>query len=239
MIQEYFETEKNDSNKCLELLGSKGLSTAVKHYIDKNDKHAVNTMVNRQLDKVINKLKEQEIDDEEEFDENLKLLRNSQKATNVKQEEVEEAEMILAEASKNAPRDEVRVIHDNEDDDDDDDVIDQPPAKRGRGSRGGATGTRGGSATSTRGSRGARGARGGRGAAAKDPSAPSPTKPSTSARGRPRGRTAKPLATSTQRTQNSSIMNAFARQSQLSSIPTRSQRSSRANVTYDDSDDSD
>ena len=53
LIQEYFEIEKNDANKCLELLGSKGMSTAVKHYIEKNEKRAVSTMVNKQLDKMI------------------------------------------------------------------------------------------------------------------------------------------------------------------------------------------
>ena len=210
------------------------MSTAVKHYIEKNEKRAVSTMVNKQLDKIINKMKEQEIDDENEFDENLKLLRNSQKA-NVKQEEVEEAEMILAEASKNAPpvNDDVRFVQDSDNENSDDgNGSDQPPAKRGRGSRGGAR------APSTRGTRGGRG----RGSTSKEAApVPSPSKPTTSTRGRGRGRgkTAQPLATSTQRTQNSSILNAFARQSQLSSIPSRSQRSSRANVTYDDSDDSD
>ena len=140
LIQEYFDANKDNSAKRLDLLGAKGVGQAVKHYVEKNEKLAVTTMVNKQMTKIVQKLNTMDVDSEEAFDECLKMIKDPLKI-NLKEEE-KEAQEILASAPK-AEYEEIHAIPESDQDDDEFDELPKPKRGRGRGRAAGQTRGRG------------------------------------------------------------------------------------------------
>ena len=91
LIETYFAENKDNLSKRLELLGVKGMGTAVQEFVDKKQKRSVIKMVDQQFKKTVEKLNTMEIDSEETFDEALGQYRESRTA---KQEEKEALEIL-------------------------------------------------------------------------------------------------------------------------------------------------
>ena len=91
LIETYFADNKDNISKRLELLGVKGMGTAVQEFVDKKQKRSVIKMVDQQFKKTVEKLNTMEIDSEEKFDESLRQYRESRTA---KQEEKEALEIL-------------------------------------------------------------------------------------------------------------------------------------------------
>ena len=91
LIETYFADNKDNLSKRLELLGVKGMGTAVQEFVDKKQKRSVIKMVDQQFKKTVEKLNTMEIDSEETFDEALGQYRESRTA---KQEEKEALEIL-------------------------------------------------------------------------------------------------------------------------------------------------
>merc|ERR1712226_73414 len=152
LIETYFADNKDNLSKRLELLGVKGMGTAVQEFVDKKQKRSVIKMVDQQFKKTVDKLNTMEINSEETFDEALRQYRESRTA---KQEEKEALEILSNVEDDEVDMENVRPTRsDSENEFEEMDAEVAPPKpKRGRGSRGGA------------GSRGGPGSRGGRGSA--------------------------------------------------------------------------
>ncbi|MGB1955383.1 MAG: hypothetical protein ACPHUK_07270 [Candidatus Poseidoniaceae archaeon] len=62
----------------MEILGVSGMSTAVNHHIYKNDKYAIDHMVEKQIQKTVSKLTALEVDDIDSINEALATLKQGQ-----------------------------------------------------------------------------------------------------------------------------------------------------------------
>jgi double-strand break repair protein MRE11 len=190
-IVENFFTEgrrNNEQDKILEVLSEKGLSEAVKAFVNKNDKDAISVIVEHQIEKVVEHLKKRKVD-EDTFDDELQAFRDARNA--LADQDIAEAQRALEaigrsnrpkqaaagnesddeesiggtsrnghrrQQSKHSDEDEVTLISDSDEEM-------PPPSTRGRGR--GSRGPRGGRGTTStpRATRGGRGSRGGRGKA--------------------------------------------------------------------------
>ena len=70
-IEDYVEEFLESSGKNLELLGSKGLGSAVDLSVRKKSKNAIKGLVEKQMNKIVEKMNEMEVDDEVAFENTL------------------------------------------------------------------------------------------------------------------------------------------------------------------------
>ncbi|XP_066508525.1 double-strand break repair protein MRE11-like [Hoplias malabaricus] len=167
LVQEYFQTA--EKNMQLSLLTEQGMGKAVQEYVDKEEKDAIEELINYQLEKTQRYLRERRVEaSEEKIDEEIRRFRDSKKNTVEEDEEVKEA-INRAKAHRDRGdsfRDQDVVLSDEPADvnmESDEDSV-PPPSARGRG-----RGTRGrgrGQSSTTRGrarGAGSQSGRGGRG----------------------------------------------------------------------------
>merc|ERR1719510_2945723 len=143
LIETYFADNKDNISKRLELLGVKGMGTAVQEFVDKKQKRSVIKMVDQQFKKTVDKLNTMQIDSEETFDEFLRQYRESRTA---KQEEKEALEILSNVKDDEVDMEIVRPTRgsDCSDIEEMDAEVSPPKPKRGRGSIRGGPGSRGG-----------------------------------------------------------------------------------------------
>ncbi|KAI2655998.1 Double-strand break repair protein MRE11 [Labeo rohita] len=140
LVKEYFQTA--EKNVRLSLLTEQGMGKAVQEFVDKEEKDAIEELINYQLEKTQRYLRERRVEaTEEKIDEEIRQFRDSKRNTAEEDEEVQEA-IIRAKAHRGRS-DSVR----------DDDILSDEPADiavesdeestsaptvrgRGRGSRG-------------------------------------------------------------------------------------------------------
>ncbi|XP_053507566.1 double-strand break repair protein MRE11 isoform X2 [Ictalurus furcatus] len=168
LVKTYFQTA--EKNMQMSLLTEQAMSKAVREFVDKDERDAVEEVVNYQLEKTQRYLRERQMEvTEEKIDEEIRQYRDSKKNTAEEDEEVQEA---INRARANRDRhDPVRDDDFNQLDelsevtmDSDEDDAPMPPVRgRGRGSR--ARGGRGQSGASRGTARGAgsQASRGGQG----------------------------------------------------------------------------
>ncbi|XP_017351314.1 double-strand break repair protein MRE11 [Ictalurus punctatus] len=168
LVKTYFQTA--EKNMQMSLLTEQAMSKAVREFVDKDERDAVEEVVNYQLEKTQRYLRERQLEvTEEKIDEEIRQYRDSKKNTAEEDEEVQEA---INRARANRDRhDPVRDDDFNQLDelsevtmDSDEDDAPMPPVRgRGRGSR--ARGGRGQSGASRGTARGAgsQASRGGKG----------------------------------------------------------------------------
>ncbi|XP_022534927.1 double-strand break repair protein MRE11 isoform X1 [Astyanax mexicanus] len=169
LVKEYFQTA--EKNMQLSLLTEQGMGKAVQEYVDKEEKDAIEELINYQLEKTQRFLRERRVEaSEEKIDEEIRRFRDSKRNTAEEDEEVKEA-INRAKAHRDKdPGDSVRsddiTLSDEPGDvgmDSDEDSVPAPSSRgRGRGSRGGRGGR--GQSTSTRGRGRGSGSQSGRGA---------------------------------------------------------------------------
>ncbi|KAL6467492.1 hypothetical protein MHYP_G00231690 [Metynnis hypsauchen] len=167
LVKEYFQTA--EKNMQLSLLTEQGMGKAVQEYVDKEERDAIEELINYQLEKTQRYLRERRVEaSEEKIDEEIRRFRDSKRNTAEEDEEVQEA---ISRAK--AHRDRGDSVRDDADLSDElPDITmesdeDSAPAPSGRGRGRGARG-RGGRSQSTTARGRARGAgsqsgRGGRG----------------------------------------------------------------------------
>ncbi|KAF5908997.1 double-strand break repair protein MRE11 isoform X1, partial [Clarias magur] len=168
LVKEYFQTA--EKNMQLSLLTEQGMGKAVQEFVDKEERDAIEELINYQLEKTQRFLRDRHMEaTEEKIDEEIRRFRDSKKNTAEEDEEVQEA-ITRARAHRDRPDaardddfqqlDEPAAVSMDSDSDD----APVPPARgRGRGSR--ARGGRGQSSTGRGRARGAgsQASRGGRG----------------------------------------------------------------------------
>ncbi|XP_018604401.2 double-strand break repair protein MRE11 isoform X2 [Scleropages formosus] len=219
LVKQYFATA--EKNMQLSLLTEQGMGKAVQEFVDKEERDAIEELINYQLEKTQHHLKERRVEAvEEKIDEEIRRFRDSKMNTVEEDEEVKEAISRAKAHRTQEDRDSVAGDLDiSEEADvamDSDDGFPAPPPARGRG-RGRASSARGAS------SRGA--SRRGRGAGI--PSEPRPAG---------RGRAQKTALASP--TKNRSIMDAFQAVSQRPSRGT-APKSYTEQIDIDDDSDED
>ncbi|XP_062843975.1 double-strand break repair protein MRE11 [Trichomycterus rosablanca] len=155
LVKEYFQTA--EKNMQLSLLTEQGMGKAVQEYVDKEERDAVEELINYQLEKTQRYLRERRVEaTEEKIDEEIRRFRESKKNTVEEDEEVQEA-MNRAREHRGSARDDdfdrldEPVSVSVESDEDEGPLA--PVRGRGRGSR--ARGGRGQSTTTRGRSRGA------------------------------------------------------------------------------------
>ena len=92
-IEDYIDEFLDSGNIGLELLGTKGLASAVDSFVNKGHKGAVKGLVNKQMNKIVEKMNELEVDDQALFKTTLEDLKR-QTGTGVIKEEVIEDEDV-------------------------------------------------------------------------------------------------------------------------------------------------
>ncbi|XP_006628191.1 double-strand break repair protein MRE11 [Lepisosteus oculatus] len=223
LVKQYLETAER--NVQLSLLTEQGMGKAVQEFVDKEEKDAIEELVNFQLEKTQRLLKERQVEAvEEKIDEEIRCLRESKKNTAEEDEEVQEA-ISRAKAHRTREErpsmstfldDEMELFGDPTGQDSDDSISPPPPPSRGRG-RGRARGAKDQS-SATRGT-----SRRGRGAGVQ-------SEPKNSGRGRS---FKNPVISPTK---NMSIMDAFLSRSQRPSRSSAPKKLSEEIVIDDDSD---
>lgn len=206
LVKKYFEAAEQTVQ--LSLLTEQGMGTAIQEFVDKDEKDAIEQLINHQLEKTQRHLQARGVATEQDIDAEILRFRESKKNTVEEEKEIREL-MDRTKAHRldrgDQPSD-VAMLDELADaamDSDEGPSAFPPPARgRGRGGRG-------------RGSRGR-----GRGAAAAEP------KPTS------RGRSQKPSTTS----QSRSIMQAFHAPSQRSSRISPAVSYTADELTIDDSD---
>ncbi|KAJ8410870.1 hypothetical protein AAFF_G00188270 [Aldrovandia affinis] len=162
LVKQYFETA--EKNVQLSLLTEQGMGKAVQEFVDKEEKDAIEELINYQLEKTQRYLQERSVEAvEEKIDEEIRRFRESKKNTAEEEAEVCEA---INRAKANRAKNPGEPFQDDDNDlseeadvaMDSDDSSGPPPSAPSRG-RGRARGARGQS-SSTRGT-----SRRGRGAA--------------------------------------------------------------------------
>ncbi|XP_056127049.1 double-strand break repair protein MRE11 [Rhinichthys klamathensis goyatoka] len=166
LVKEYFQTA--EKNVQLSLLTEQGMGKAVQEFVDKEERDAIEELINYQLEKTQRFLRERRVEaTEEKIDEEIRQFRDSKRNTTEEDEEVQEA-IIRAKANRDRSEtlrgDDLNLSDEPADIamESDEESISAPPIRgRGRSSRG-----RGDHSTSKRGrGRGAasKSGRGGRG----------------------------------------------------------------------------
>ncbi len=234
LLAEYFGA--SDDKEQLKLLSVAGLATAVKYFIEKDDKEAIATIVDKQMKKTVDNVKRrcEEDDEDDDIDTAVEEYRRERREkVSDKDEEKETRETLLGGSRANGDNNVVGAGPRYVANADDMDVDDEPTSGRGGRGRGRGRGSRASNSTSGR----------GRGARAKAPvvvASPAPAA-SSAASQRP---TRSPQ-------KQSSIQSAFAKQAErspkktpsstASSRSSRTSSSSRKNraVVYESDDDSD
>ncbi|XP_072524709.1 double-strand break repair protein MRE11 [Salminus brasiliensis] len=168
LVKEYFQTA--EKNMQLSLLTEQGMGKAVQEYVDKEERDAIEELINYQLEKTQRFLRERRVEaSEEKIDEEIRRFRDSKRNTTEEDEEVREA-INRAKAHRDQG-DSVRSDDVNLSDepadvamDSDEDSVPAPAVRgrgrgaRGRGGRGQSTATRGrGRGSGSQAGRGARG----------------------------------------------------------------------------------
>ncbi|MCI4390479.1 hypothetical protein PGIGA_G00123110 [Pangasianodon gigas] len=167
LVKEYFQTA--EKNMQLSLLTEQGMGKAVQEFVDKEERDAIEELINYQLEKTQRYLRDRHVEaTEEKIDEEIRRFRDSKKNTAEEDEEVQEA---INRARAHRDHDPVRDADfdqfgepaDVAMDSDEDDAPMPPVRGRGRGSR--ARGGRGQSGAARGRARGAgsQASRGGRG----------------------------------------------------------------------------
>ncbi|XP_051521613.1 double-strand break repair protein MRE11 isoform X1 [Myxocyprinus asiaticus] len=141
LVKEYFQTA--EKNVQLSLLTEQGMGKAVQEFVDKEEKDAIEELINYQLEKTQRYLRERRVEaTEEKIDEEILRFRESKRNTAEEDEEVQEA---INRAKAHRDRSDTVRDNDNLSDDpadvameSDEESIPAPPIRgRGRGSRGG------------------------------------------------------------------------------------------------------
>ncbi|KAM9439540.1 double-strand break repair protein MRE11 [Clarias gariepinus] len=168
LVKEYFQTA--EKNMQLSLLTEQGMGKAVQEFVDKEERDAIEELINYQLEKTQRFLRDRHVEaTEEKIDEEIRRFRDSKKNTAEEDEEVQEA-ITRARAHRDRPDaardDDFQQLEEPAAvcmDSDEDDAPVPPVRGRGRGSR--ARGGRGQSSTGRGRARGAgsQASRGGRG----------------------------------------------------------------------------
>ncbi|KAB5535408.1 hypothetical protein PHYPO_G00117350 [Pangasianodon hypophthalmus] len=168
LVKEYFQTA--EKNMQLSLLTEQGMGKAVQEFVDKEERDAIEELINYQLEKTQRYLRERHVEaTEEKIDEEIRRFRDSKKNTAEEDEEVQEAinraraHRDHADPVRDADFDQLGEPADVAMDSDEDDAPMPPVRGRGRGSR--ARGGRGQSSAARGRARGAgsQTSRGGRG----------------------------------------------------------------------------
>ncbi|KAG1935275.1 double-strand break repair protein MRE11 [Pimephales promelas] len=166
LVKEYFQTA--EKNVQLSLLTEQGMGKAVQEFVDKEERDAIEELINYQLEKTQRFLRERRVEaTEEKIDEEIRQFRESKRNTAEEDEEVQEA-IIRAKANRDRSEtlrgDDLNLSDELADIamESDEESVSAPPVRgRGRSSRG-----RGDPSTTKRGrGRGAasKAGRGGRG----------------------------------------------------------------------------
>lgn len=142
LVKEYFQTA--EKNVQLSLLTEQGMGKAVQEFVDKEERDAIEELINYQLEKTQRYLRERRVDaTEEKIDEEIRQFRDSKRNTAEEDEEVQEA-IIRAKAHRDrgetARGDDLGLSDDPADIamESDEEPTSAPPIRgRGRGSRGG------------------------------------------------------------------------------------------------------
>ncbi|XP_051963070.1 double-strand break repair protein MRE11 isoform X2 [Xyrauchen texanus] len=141
LVKEYFQTA--EKNVQLSLLTEQGMGKAVQEFVDKEEKDAIEELINYQLEKTQRYLRERRVEaTEEKIDEEILRFRESKRNTAEEDQEVQEA---INRAKAHRDRGDTVRDKDNLSDDpadvameSDEESIPLPPIRgRGRGSRGG------------------------------------------------------------------------------------------------------
>ncbi|KAK3513880.1 hypothetical protein QTP70_032870 [Hemibagrus guttatus] len=140
LVKEYFQTA--EKNMQLSLLTEQGMGKAVQEFVDKEERDAIEELINYQLEKTQRYLRERHVEaTEEKIDEEIRRFRDSKKNTAEEDEEVQEA-INRARAHRDRPDpargDDFDQLDDLADilmDSDEDDAPMPPVRGRGRGSR--------------------------------------------------------------------------------------------------------
>uniref|UniRef100_A0A8D0C7R5 Double-strand break repair protein n=1 Tax=Scleropages formosus TaxID=113540 RepID=A0A8D0C7R5_SCLFO len=147
LVKQYFATA--EKNMQLSLLTEQGMGKAVQEFVDKEERDAIEELINYQLEKTQHHLKERRVEAvEEKIDEEIRRFRDSKMNTVEEDEEVKEAISRAKAHRTQEDRDSVAGDLDiSEEADvamDSDDGFPAPPPARGRG-RGRASSARGAS----------------------------------------------------------------------------------------------
>ncbi|GIY41534.1 hypothetical protein CDAR_553441 [Caerostris darwini] len=141
LVKKYFEA--TDDNKRLLVLSEVGVSRAVQEYVDKDVKEAISALVDHQIKKIQNRLKQTPID-HAAIDEELENVRDERKKNS--QDEVAEFQSIVQNKSGTSHR---RNSSDSADDMfENESFMGTIPKTRGRGRGRGSRGGRGGRGSS-------------------------------------------------------------------------------------------
>ncbi|XP_060761558.1 double-strand break repair protein MRE11 isoform X2 [Neoarius graeffei] len=158
LVKEYFQTA--EKNMQLSLLTEQGMGKAVQEFVDKEERDAIEELINYQLEKTQRYLRERHVEaTEEKIDEEIRHFRDSKKNTVEEDEEVQEAiNRARAHRDRADPvgDDDFNQLDEPADvamDSDEDDAPVRPVRGRGRGSR--ARGGRGQSSAARGRARGA------------------------------------------------------------------------------------
>lgn len=142
LVKEYFQTA--EKNVQLSLLTEQGMGKAVQEFVDKEERDAIEELINYQLEKTQRYLRERRVEaTEEKIDEEIQQFRDSKKNTTEEDEEVQEA-IIRAKANRDRGEtvrgDDLNLSDEPADIamESDEESTSAPPFRgRGRGSRGG------------------------------------------------------------------------------------------------------
>ncbi|XP_077063717.1 double-strand break repair protein MRE11 isoform X1 [Siphateles boraxobius] len=142
LVKEYFQTA--EKNVQLSLLTEQGMGKAVQEFVDKEERDAIEELINYQLEKTQRFLRERRVEaTEEKIDEEIRQFRDSKRNTTEEDEEVQEA-IIRAKANRDRSEtmrgDDLNLSDELADIamESDEESIPAPPIRgRGRGSRGG------------------------------------------------------------------------------------------------------
>ncbi|CAM4556794.1 unnamed protein product [Leuciscus chuanchicus] len=169
LVKEYFQTA--EKNVQLSLLTEQGMGKAVQEFVDKEERDAIEELINYQLEKTQRFLRERRVEaTEEKIDEEIQQFRDSKRNTAEEDEEVQEA-IIRAKANRDRSEtvrgDDLNLSDEPADIamESDEESISAPPIRgRGRSSRGGrdqSTSKRGrGRGAASKSGRGGRGQKG-------------------------------------------------------------------------------
>ncbi|KAK7172260.1 hypothetical protein R3I93_004544 [Phoxinus phoxinus] len=98
LVKEYFQTA--EKNVQLSLLTEQGMGKAVQEFVDKEERDAIEELINYQLEKTQRFLRERRVEaTEEKIDEEIRQFRDSKRNTTEEDEEVQEA-IIRAKANR-------------------------------------------------------------------------------------------------------------------------------------------
>ncbi|KAK7156928.1 hypothetical protein R3I94_006850 [Phoxinus phoxinus] len=142
LVKEYFQTA--EKNVQLSLLTEQGMGKAVQEFVDKEERDAIEELINYQLEKTQRFLRERRVEaTEEKIDEEIRQFRDSKRNTTEEDEEVQEA-IIRAKANRDRSEtvrgDDLNLSDEPADIamESDEEPISAPPIRgRGRSSRGG------------------------------------------------------------------------------------------------------